>query len=118
MAHYEDLEINQGSDVTILFELVNQDGSKKDLTGHSVAAKMKRNYNSDSDDTVTFGATVLVPAEDGIISLTLTNEETDALKGRAKYVYDVEISFNDSDGNTIIERVAEGKIFVSPSATR
>jgi hypothetical protein len=79
---------------------------------------MKRGYNSDSADTVDFTTLVADPATDGVVVLSLTNEQTDALNTRGKYVYDVEISFLDSDGNTIIERVLEGKIKVSPSVTR
>ena len=43
--------------------------------------------------------------------------QTDSLKA-GRYVYDVELSFVDSDGATIIERVLEGKITLTPSVTR
>jgi len=46
----------------------------------------------------------------------LTNAQTDTLKV-GNYVYDAEISFVDSNGSTIKERVLEGKIRVSPSVT-
>jgi hypothetical protein len=119
MATYEELIIDQGADVSVEIELVEQDGSKKDLTGYSVAAKMKRNYNStDSADVVDFTAGISTPATDGVITISLTNTQTDALSTRGRYVYDVEISNLDSDSNTIIERVLEGKIRVSPSVTR
>lgn len=117
MAQYEDLTIDQGSDVAIELRLVNQDGSAKDLANHAVAAKMKRGYNSDSANTMEFAAIVADPRTDGIITLSLTNQQTDSLKAR-RYVYDVEISFVDSGGNTIIERVLEGNIEVTPSVTR
>ena len=39
MANYEDFTIDQGADVAIELQLQEQDGSKKDLTGHSAAAK-------------------------------------------------------------------------------
>jgi hypothetical protein len=52
-----------------------------------------------------------------VTTIALTNTQTDALKP-GRYVYDVEISFVDSDGDTIIERVLEGKIEVTPSVTR
>lgn len=119
MATYEELIIDQGADVSVEIELVEQDGSKKDLTGYSAAAKMKRNYNStDSADVVDFSTSIADPATDGIVVIALTNTQTDALNTRSRYVYDVEISNLDSDGNTIIERVLEGKIKVSPSVTR
>jgi len=119
MATYEELIIDQGADISIEIELVEKDGSKKNLTGFSAAAKMKRNYNStDSADIVDFTTAISDPATDGVVVISLTNTQTDALSTRGRYVYDVEISNLDSDDNTIIERVLEGKIRVSPSVTR
>jgi|SRR6056300_856090 len=118
MADYEDMTFDQGADISVELHLVDPDGSKKNLQGYSVAAKMKRGYNSDSADTVDFTTLIADPAEDGVVVLSLTNSQTDALNTRGRYVYDVEISFEDSDGNTIIERVLEGKVKVSPSVTR
>lgn len=119
MADYEDFTIDQGADVAIQLELVEPNGSTKDLTGHSATAKMKRSYTStDSADVVDFTAYVADPPTDGILVLSLTNEQTDSLNSRLRYVYDVELAFQDSDDNTIIERILEGKIKVSPSVTR
>ena len=117
MAQYEEFTIDRGADVAIELYLVEKDGSIKDLTNYSVAAKLKKSYNSDSADTTDFSAIVASPPENGVLTLSLTNTQTDALRA-GRYVYDVEISFQDSDDNTIIERVLEGRIQVSPSATR
>lgn len=117
MARYEEFTIDQGSDVAIQLDLVNDDGSIKNLIDHTVAAKMKKTYGSDSADTVEFTAIIPDPATDGIITLSLTNAQTDALK-QGRYVYDVELSYQDSDSNTIIERILEGRIQVTPSVTR
>ena len=57
------------------------------------------------------------PSTSGTCTLSLTNSQTDALKP-GKYVYDVEISFVDSDNNTIVERILEGRIQVTPSVTK
>jgi GTPase Era involved in 16S rRNA processing len=117
MATYEEFTIDQGADAAIEIHLVNPNGSAKDLTDHTIAAKMKRTFNSDSDDTTTFSSIVASPATDGVATLSLTNTQTDALKP-GRYVYDVEMSYIDSDNNTIIERVLEGKILVTASVTR
>jgi len=117
MAQYEEFTIDQGSDVAIELHLSNHDGSKKDLDGIGITAKMKKNYNSDSSDTQAFSATVATPAADGIVTLSLTNTQTDSLKA-GRYVYDVETSYVDSSDNTIIERILEGRIQVSPSVTK
>jgi hypothetical protein len=115
MAEYEKFTIDQGSDIAIQLELVDQNNNKKNLTSYSAAAKMKRTFNSDSSDTTSFSAAV-TDATDGIVTLSLTNSQTSALKV-GSYVYDVEISFVDSSANTIIERVLEGKIRVNPNVT-
>jgi hypothetical protein len=118
MAQYEELTIDQGSDVAIQLDLVDHTGAAKSLLNHSVAAKMKKNYNStDSADIQTFSTIVASPSTAGICTLTLTNSQTDALKP-GKYVYDVEISFVDSDNQTIVERILEGRIQVTPSVTK
>lgn len=117
MAQYEDITIDQGADVAIELHLINKDGSKKNLSNYSVDATMKRTYNSDSADTHEFNCIIASPPTDGVATLSLTNIQTDALKS-GQYVYDVEISFVDSGGDTIVERVLEGKILVTPSVTR
>ena len=42
MAQFEEITIDQGADATIQLELVNQDGSAKNLVNHSVTAKLKK----------------------------------------------------------------------------
>jgi hypothetical protein len=117
---YEDLTINQGSDVAIEIHCENEDGSAKNLTNYSVNALMKRNYrDSDGDPyTRTFNGVIATPPEDGVVSISLTNTQTDSLLTRGRYVFDVELSFQDSDNNSIIERILEGQIEVSPSVSK
>ena len=117
MAAYEEFTVDQGADLAVELHLINADGSVKDLTNFSVAAKLKKNYNSDSDETTDFNSIIAAPPTDGIVTISLTNTQTDALS-KGRYVYDVEVSFVDSDGNTIIERVLEGRVQVTPSVTR
>jgi len=116
MATYEDFTIDQGADLALQIELVNPDGSKKDLTGYTAAAKMKKTYRS--TESIDFTAVIPDPSLEGVVTISLTNLQTDTLSTRGRYVYDVEISFNDEEGNTIIERILEGKIKVNPSVTR
>ena len=118
MATYEDFTIDQGSDLALQLELVNPDGSTKNLNGYTVSAKMKKTFRSTAEDTVDFTAIVADPAESGVATISLTNIQTDALSARGRYVYDVELSYLDSSGNSIVERVLEGKIKVNPSVTR
>ena len=117
MATYEEFTIDQGADVAIELHLVDAQNAVKDLTFHTVAAKLKKNYNSDSDDTTNFTSIVVSPATDGIVTISLSNTQTGALKA-GRYVYDVELSHIDGDGDTIVERILEGRIQVTPSVTK
>ena len=128
MAQYEDLTIDKGSDVTIRLDLYNIDGSPKQMNIqdsdlnfvpiYNVNAKMKKTYNTKDSDATTFFATTVDPDNlDYVIHLSLTNTQTDLLKP-GRYVYDVEISRYDSDESaTIVERILEGNIQVTPSVS-
>lgn len=129
MAHYEDLQIDKGTDVVIKLECYNPDGSEKVLSYYDsdsetilplylVEGKIKKTYNSPDSDSVSFSSNVLSADEkDNIIELSLTNIQTDGMKP-GRYVYDVELSSYDSDTEvTIVERILEGKLTVTPSVT-
>ena len=116
MADYEDFTIDQGADVAIELHLKEADGSVKDLSAHSITSKMKRNYNT--SESVDFLCAVQDPATSGIAVMSLTNEQTDTLNTSGRYVYDVELSYVDENGNIVIERILEGKIKVNPSVTK
>lgn len=117
MAQYEEFNIDRGSDVAIEIHLVNKDGSVKDLTNHAINAKLKKTYTSDSADTLSFNSIIADPSTSGVATISLTNIQTDTLKN-GRYVYDVEMSFTDSAGDSIVERVLEGRVQVTPSVTR
>ena len=116
MAKYEEFTIDQGSDVAIEIHCVDINDAKKNLTGRTVTAKLKKNYNSSDSDTTDF-ASIVSDAQNGIATISLTNTQTDALRP-GRYVYDVELSYLDSSSNTIIERILEGRIQISPSVTK
>jgi hypothetical protein len=116
MAQYEYFTFDQGSDIAVELHLQDASGNKKNLTNYSGAATMKRSYNSDSSDTHYFDFAIQSPPTDGIVTISLTNTQTDNMES-GKYVYDVEISYVDSNANNIIERILEGKIDLTPSVT-
>jgi hypothetical protein len=117
MATYEDLEFDQGSDIAVSLECVDTNGDVKNLTNHSVSAKMKRTFKStDSDDIQAFNSIIVSPATAGKITLSLTNTESATLR-KGRWVYDVELSHTDSSSNTLIERILEGQITVKPQVT-
>ena len=98
---YEDLDFNQGADVAVELDCTEISGDIKNLTNHSIAAKMKRTYKSTDADEY---------------KRLITNSQTGALR-TGRWVYDAELSFVDSDDNTIIERILEGQINVLPQVT-
>jgi len=117
MATYEDLEFDQGSDISVSIETTNLDGSARDLTNHAVTAQMKRTYKStDSDDIQTFTCSIDSPLTAGKITLSLTNAQSGALR-KGRWVYDVEVQHTDSSNNVLRERILEGQITVSPQVT-
>ena len=117
MAQYEDLYVDQGADCTFQIQLLNSDLSKRDITDYQVTAKLNRNYDADSDESVAFSTTVEAPATAGILSISLSNTQTRALNYKKQYVYDVDVTYDDG-GQTTIERILEGKVIVNPSVTR
>lgn len=114
MAQYEEFTIDQGADIAIEVHLVDENDDPKDLTNHAITAYMKKNYTS--SDYTAFTTIIADPSTDGIVTLALTSTQTDALRS-GRYVYDAELSFTDSDGNIIVERILEGRIQITPSVT-
>ena len=106
MAQYEEFTIDQGSDVAIEVHCIDGQGVAKSLANYTPSAKMKQTYTSSDSDTTSFTSIVSDPVA-GVLTLSLTNTQTDAL-AKGRYVYDVELSFLDSASNTIIERILEG----------
>lgn len=117
MAQYEEFTIDQGTDVSINIHVTDDQGAAKDLANYTVTSKMKKSYSSDSSSTHSFTGTVKSPSDAGIAVISLTNTQTDAIKA-GRYLYDVELSYTDSSNTTIIERILEGHITVTPSVTK
>ena len=116
MAQYEEFTIDQGSDVAIEVHCVDKNGAAKNLANYTPAAKLKKSYTSSDSDTTSF-TSIISDSTSGIVTLSLTNTQTSALS-KGRYVYDVELSFLDSASNTIVERILEGRIQVTPSVTK
>ena len=84
-----------------------------DLTGYTASAKLSQGYASTRTRT-SFTTSIASDATTGIITLSLTPNQTNALEAPARYVYDVEI-LKTSDSS--ITRVIEGIITISPNVT-
>ena len=90
---------------------VKDDGSAMNLTGYSVASKMRSTHDS-STVVGTFTCTIS-DATAGEITMQMTNSTTAAIE-EGIYVYDLEIT--NSAGT--VTRLMEGNITVNPEVTR
>lgn len=109
MASKANIFIDQGADFSVTIDVSDDAGVAYDLTDHSVAAQMRKNYASSS--AYTFEASHNDAG--GQIVLQLSHTITrDIEPGR--YLYDVEVT---TAANTVT-RVIEGVATVSPGITR
>ncbi len=115
MAQFQEFTFDQGADTSIELHLVDKNGAAKNLAGHTIAAKIKKNYADSAGEATSF-TTSVTNAGAGIVVLTLTNSQTAALRA-GRHVYDIEMSYQDSSANTIVERILEGRIQVTPQVT-
>ena len=120
MAHYEDLELDQGSDAKWQVRLLGEDGLPRNTEGYTMYGVVNRSYDADSSESFDFTTGVKLPHSSGLFEFRLTHEQTE-LMTRRRYVYDLEVSYVDSDAAgspTIKERVLEGNLMVSRSVSK
>lgn len=99
--------IDQGTDYSETFELLNPDGEEYEATGYTAYATLRKFYESNTG--VDF-STILV---DGGLTLQM-NASTTANLDPGRYVYDVLIV----DTSNAVSKPIEGVATVKPSATR
>ena len=90
---------------------VQENSSAMDLTGYSVASKMRSTHDS-STVVGTFTCTIS-NASGGVIVMNMTSSTTGAIE-EGMYVYDIEIT--SSTGT--VTRLMEGNVTVNPEITR
>lgn len=112
MAATAHLTIEQGATFSTDVTVKDNAGDVFNLTGYTASAKMAKGYASTRTRVVL--TTAIGSPTTGVITLSLSADETNNLDAPARYVYDVEI-LRTSDST--ITRVIEGIITVSPSVT-
>ena len=110
MAANLSLKIDQSATFSSTVELEDENDTVIDLTGYTVRASMRKHYASSS--ATSFTTTIDSPATLGKVTIALTAVQT-ALLVPGRYVYDLEIEIN-----SVVTRVLEGMITVTPSVTR
>ena len=103
------LDLDQGSDFSIVMELENDNSTPMNLSGFSVYSQFRKSYGSTVAHS--FNAVVL-NASQGTIKLSLSGIASSSIKP-GRYLYDVEVT---SDG--VVSRIAEGIVTVTPQVTR
>ena len=113
MAATANLRIDQGATFTSDVNVADLNGDAFDLTGYTASAKMAKGYASTKTRTQITTSIASDPTT-GVVTLSLTADQTNALDAPARYVYDVEIT---RTSDSTITRVIEGIITISPSVT-
>jgi hypothetical protein len=113
MAAIANLRIDQGATFSSDVTVTDTDGTAFNLTGYTASAKMAKGYASTRTRTALTTA-IATDRSTGVITLSLTADQTNTLDAPARYVYDVEIT---QTSDSTITRVIEGIITVSPSVT-
>ena len=111
MAAVANLSIDQGATFTSDVTIKGINGTVFDLTGYTARAKMAKGYSSTRTRT-SITATISNNPSSGIITLSLTSEQTAALDAE-RYVYDLEIVTS----TNVVTRALEGIITVRPEVT-
>ena len=115
MAHYEDLDIDQGASAKWQIQCLGPDGEKRNLSNYRARGSLKRSHETSDSDAISFLVNIEAPPTDGLVTFSLNAAQTSQLT-RRRYVYDVEMELQE-DSDTTVERVLEGKILVSRSVT-
>jgi len=113
MAARANLRIDRGTTFSSDVTVTDTDGTAFDLTGYTAATKMALGYAS-TRTRVTLTSTINGDPTTGIITISLTADQTKALEAPARYVYDVEIT---KTSDSTVTRVIEGIITISPDVT-
>ena len=113
MAARANLRIDQGATFNTDVTVSGSDGTAFDLTGYTASAKLSQGYAS-TRTRMSFTTAIASDATTGVITLSLTADQTNTLEAPARYVYDVEIL---KASDSTITRVIEGIITISPNVT-
>lgn len=108
MATFSNLFVDQGSNFNTTIDL--SDTPSLSLTNYTAAGKVAKSY----DGTAKATFTASVDSSSKVVSISLTAAQTAALKP-GRYVYDIIIVSPDSP--SVITRILEGQIDVTPGVT-
>jgi|GEM_PF-7043770 hypothetical protein len=108
----EDLTVAQGTDASFKIYLKDSAGASLDVSTKLFSASMKKSYTSTASIDFT---TAVNDAPNGVMTISLTKDQTTNLDEHVRYVYDVMMY---EAGNTNVEEILNGKVFIKPTVTR
>ena len=111
MAVLSNLSVDQGTDFSAEVIVEDANGDVANLTGYTGAGQIRKTYSS---STATNFVVVVTNATQGLLTLSLANGITNAMKS-GRYVYDVEITETANGEKT---RVVEGQVTINPGVTQ
>ena len=108
------ITVEKGATFSKTISLKDAAGAAINLTGATVAAKMRPYYSA--EESFAFTMAITSPATAGIITWQMAAATTATIPTdeTQEWVYDVEVTYS---GGTI-SRILQGAAFVSPEATR
>jgi hypothetical protein len=110
MAAYSELFLEQYADFSTYINIDDTQGDAINLVGYSATSQMRKSYYS---STAYNFVVQITNAAQGEITLSMNSANT-ANMSPGRYVYDLNIT----DRNSVVTRVVEGIVVVSPGATR
>lgn len=105
------LDIDQGSDFSVIIDLENDDGSAMNLSGTQIYSQFRKSYNSST--AYSFVCEIL-DAANGKFSLKLPGVTSSSIKP-GRYLYDVEVLTTVNNAKT---RVVQGIVTINPEITK
>jgi len=109
MATRVNILIDQGTDFTTSVNLTDSNGAQLDLTGMTAASQIRKTHSS--SNATSFSTSLA--NNTGTLTLSLNNSVTSSLSA-GRYVYDVELT----DSSSVVSRILEGIVTVTPEVTR
>jgi hypothetical protein len=110
MAAYSELFLEQYADFSTYINIDDTQGDAINLAGYSASSQIRKSYYSSTAYDFTVQIT---DAAAGEISLSMSSANT-ANMSPGRYVYDLNIK----DTNSVVTRVVEGIVVVSPGVTK
>lgn len=112
MAAKANIIVDQGTTFSTQVTVTSANGSPLSLAGYTASAQLRKHYAS--ANSTSFSVAIASNSQTGVITLELPASTTQTLAA-GRYVYDLEIY---NSGNTVVTRVVEGIVTITPGVTR